>query len=103
MTDERSPDRELAWYRARWEELTDLLSVSDPEAVVDEVRRLQARAVTLSRQHQTLVEAGMDDSEQALRMIENMADQLEQLYAERDRSKPQIESKGESGSKGEDV
>lgn len=84
MPDE-SPQHNLDWYQSQWAELTDLLSVSDPEAVVDEVRRLQERVETLTRQHEALAEAGMEDPEQILRMLENMTDQLEELYAERDR------------------
>jgi two-component sensor histidine kinase len=79
------PSRDLDWYRSQWAELADVLSVSDPDAVVDKVRRLQARVATMASLHEALEEAGIDDPEQAVQMIENMADQLEELYAERDR------------------
>ncbi|PSQ70530.1 MAG: hypothetical protein BRD31_03575 [Bacteroidetes bacterium QH_2_64_26] len=69
--------------QSQWNELSDILSVSDPDQVVDQVRELQDQVDTLTDQQEALVEAGMKDSEQALRMIENMADQLEELYAER--------------------
>jgi len=71
------------WLQSQWNELTDLLAVSDPDQVVDQVRKLQDQVDALTDQQEALVEAGMKDSEQALRMIENMADQLEELYAER--------------------
>lgn len=78
-----SANDDLTWYQAQWDELADLLSVEDPEAVVPAVRRLHERVETLSSQHEALAEAGMDDPEKALHMIDNMADQLEELYAER--------------------
>ena len=56
-----------------------------PDAVVDAVRQLQGRVDALSQHHQALVEGGVEDPEKAREMIENMADQLEELYAERDR------------------
>lgn len=71
------------WLQSQWNKLTDILAVSDPDEVVDEVQKLQDRVDTLTDQQETLAEAGMKDSEQALCMIENMADQLEELYAER--------------------
>lgn len=85
MPPDVSPDRDLAWYQSQWNELCNLLSVSDPDAVVDAVRQLQGRVDALSQHHQALVEGGVEDPEKAREMIENMADQLEELYAERDR------------------
>ena len=85
MTDERPLDPDPEWYESRWKELMEVLSVSDPEAVVDEVRGLQTRVDTLTTVREALTEAGVDDPEQAAQMIDNMADQLEELYAERER------------------
>lgn len=92
MTDERVPDPDLEWYESRWEELMEVLSVSDPEAVVDEVRHLQERVESLTFLHEALAEAGVEDPERLLQMLENMTDQLEELYAERDqRGEPRFE------------
>jgi hypothetical protein len=94
-------DHDLDWYRAQWNELVDVLAVEDSDAVVSEVRRLRKQAETLSVQREVLVEAGVENPEKALRMIENMADQLEELYAERDHPelpvKPEEETNGTSG------
>ncbi len=84
MSDETSPDRDLRWYRSQWDDLMALLDVSDPKAVVAEVRRLQERLESMKTQQDALSDLGVSDPERALRMIENMADQLEELYAERD-------------------
>lgn len=83
MSDERFPDPDLEWYESRWEELMEVLSVSAPEAVVDEVQHLKERIETLTRQHELLGE--VKDPERLLQVLENMTDQLEELYAERDR------------------
>jgi two-component sensor histidine kinase len=92
MTDERSRDPDLEWYESRWEELMEVLSVSDPEAVMEEVRHLQERAETITQQHEALAEAGVEDPERLLQMLANMTDQLEELYAERDqRGEPRFE------------
>ena len=92
---------DLDWYRAQWNELVDVLAVEDSNAVVSEVRRLRKQAEALSVQREVLVEAGVENPEKALRMIENMADQLEELYAERDHPelpvKPEEETNGTSG------
>ncbi|WP_263792273.1 MULTISPECIES: hypothetical protein [Salinibacter] len=94
-------DHDLDWYRAQWSELVDVLAVEDSDAVVSEVRRLRKQAEALSVQREALVEAGVENPEKALRMIENMADQLEELYAERDHPelpvKPEEETNGTSG------
>ncbi|MCS3631643.1 tetraacyldisaccharide-1-P 4'-kinase [Salinibacter ruber] len=94
-------DHDLDWYRAQWNELVDVLAVEDSNAVVSEVRRLRKQAEALSVQREVLVEAGVENPEKALRMIENMADQLEELYAERDHPelpvKPEEETNGTSG------
>ena len=94
-------DHDLDWYRAQWNELVDVLAVEDSNAVVSEVRRLRKQAEALSVQREVLVEAGVENPEKALRMIENMADQLEELYAERDPPelpvKPEEETNGTSG------
>ncbi|MBB4088598.1 hypothetical protein [Salinibacter ruber] len=94
-------DHDLDWYRAQWNELVDVLAVEDSDAVVSEVRRLRKQAEALSVQREVLVEAGVENPEKALRMIENMADQLEELYAERDHPdlpvKPEEETNGTSG------
>jgi hypothetical protein len=89
MSAERSSDYDpsdydLSWYQSQWSALMEALSVSDPEAVVGEVKRLCERAATLENQHEALAELNADDPERALQMIENMADQLEELYAERE-------------------
>ena len=100
---EETPPRDLDWYRSQWAELTDLLSASDPEAVVDEVRDLQERVEALTTLRKTLAEAGIDDPEQAAQMIDNMTDQLEELYAERDRwGEPRFERTSESEEHGSD-
>ena len=97
MTDERAADRDLDWYQSHWDTLMEVLSVSDPEAVVDEVRRLQERAETMTRQHEALAEAGVEDPERLLQMLDNMTDQLEELYAERDqRGEPRFERTAEA-------
>ncbi len=92
---------DLDWYRAQWNELVDVLAVEDSDAVVSEVRRLRKQAEALSVQREVLVEAGVENPEKALQMIENMADQLEELYAERDHPelpvKPEEETNGTSG------
>jgi len=90
-------DHDLDWYRAQWNELVDVLAVED----LSEVRRLRKQAEALSVQREVLVEAGVENPEKALQMIENMADQLEELYAERDHPelpvKPEEETNGTSG------
>ena len=102
MPDETSP-RDLEWYRSQWNQLTDLLSASDPEAVVDEVRNLQERVEALTTLRKTLAEAGIDDPEQAAQMIDNMTDQLEELYAERDRwGEPRFEGTSDPEEHGSD-
>lgn len=83
MPSNGSSQHDPEWLRSRWNELTDILAVSDPDQVVNAVRELQDRVDALADQQEALVEAGMKDSEQALCMIKNMADQLEELYAER--------------------
>lgn len=95
MTNNHNTTRDLAWYRSRWDELSDLLSASDPEDVVAEVERLHERAKTLATQHEALAEAGMDDPRQALRMIENMRKQLHELYAEKEAAE-RVETPGGS-------
>ena len=79
-----SDDHDLAWYQAQWKELANLLAVDDPDAVVPRVRRLREEIEVLSAQREALTEAGVDNPQKALHMIDNMADQLEELYAERD-------------------
>jgi photoactive yellow protein len=83
MSDDRNPSRDLAWYRSRWDALTNRLSVSDPDAVVAEVDRLRERAETLTKHREVLSEIDLDTPETALRMIENMRNQLRELYAEK--------------------
>ncbi|PSQ60214.1 MAG: hypothetical protein BRD27_04740 [Bacteroidetes bacterium QH_10_64_19] len=83
MPSDGPPQHDPEWLQSQWNELSDILSVSDPDQVVDQVRELQDQVDALTDQQEALVEAGMKDSEQALCMIENMADQLEELYAER--------------------
>lgn len=84
MTDDRDTPRDLAWYRSRWNELADLLSVSEPDDVVSEIERLQDHVEMLTTQREALTKAGLDNTEQALRMIENMRKQLHELYAEKE-------------------
>lgn len=60
----------------------DVLSITDPEAVVGEVRDLREHVEKLTQQHELLAE--LDDPERVLHMLENMTDQLEELYAERE-------------------
>lgn len=97
MPDEHPPQRDLDWYQSQWDELTDLLLVSDPEVVVDEVRRLQEHVEALTTLRETLSEAGIDDPENAAQMIDNMTDQLEELYAERDQNAtPRVDWRGEA-------
>jgi hypothetical protein len=83
-TDPPSP-RDLDWYQAQWKELMEVLSVDDPEDVVSTVRRLQEGIETLTTQHDMLANVDLNNPERLFHMIENMADQLEQLYAERER------------------
>ena len=83
MSDDRNSSRDLAWYRSRWDALTNRLSVSDPDAVVAEVDRLRERAETLTKHREVLSEIDLDTPETALRMIENMRNQLRELYAEK--------------------
>ena len=94
-------DHDLDWYRAQWNELVDVLAVEDSDAVVSEVRRLRKQAEALSVQREVLVGAEVEDTEKALRMVEDMADQLEELYAEHGHPelpvKPEEETKGTSG------
>lgn len=92
-----SDDHDLDWYQAQWNELTDVLSVEEPDAVVPEVRRLRKQVETLSAQHEALAEAGVEDPEEALRMIDNLVDQLEELYAARDRLGGTVSPEGEGG------
>ena len=89
-------DHDLAWYQAQWNKLVDALPVDDPDSVVPEVRRLRKQAEVLSDQHEALAEAGVEDPEKALCMIDNMADQLEELYAERSHSDLPVTPKGEA-------
>ncbi|WP_232798228.1 hypothetical protein [Salinibacter altiplanensis] len=91
-----SNDHDLAWYRAQWDELVDVLSVENSDDVVPEVQRLRKRAEALSVQHEALAEAGVENPEKALCMIDNMADQLEELYAERDRPELPVKPNGEA-------
>lgn len=99
MTDHPDTSRDLAWYRSRWEKLMELLSASTPEEVLPEVEALRERNETLEAQRKALAEAGIEGSEQALRMIENMKEQLVDLYdekeaAERAREKGPVRSSG---------
>ena len=68
--DQHDPPREPAWYRDRWRELMDLLSASTPEEVLDQAR--------------TLRNAGFDRPEVALRAIDSMEAQLDELYSEKE-------------------
>lgn len=63
----------------------EVLSVEDPDEVVPTVRRLQEGMETLASQHDVLANTDLENPERLLHMIDNMADQLEQLYAERER------------------
>lgn len=52
------PDcHDASWYRDRWDELTELFSVSDPEAVM---ARLRALHTALSRSHFTRIEDALE-------------------------------------------
>lgn len=62
----------------------DLLPTSDPSEVLSEVRALRERNEALESQREALAEAGIEGSEQALRMIENMKKQLVDLYGEKE-------------------
>jgi photoactive yellow protein len=104
MSDEQ-PSRDPAWYQERWNELTTLLSASDPAAVLDLMRSvqdvqerlgadtaaeaadalsdLQARARRFDEQQAVLREAGFDRPELALETIRSMEAQLDELYDEK--------------------
>ena len=101
---EESPQHDLDWYQSRWDTLMEVLSVSNPEAVVDEVRRLQKRAETMTQQHKALVETGVEEPKRLLQMLDNMADQLEELYAERgQRGEPRFGRTAEAEKQSDDV
>ena len=84
MADQNDLPRDPAWYRDRWRELMDLLSASTPEEVLDRARSLRERAATYEQQHATLREAGFDRPEVALRALNSMEEQLDELYAEKE-------------------
>jgi len=90
-----SDDHDLAWYRERWKELTELLSVEDSGAVVPEVRRLRNRVETVSDQLADFAEARVEEPEEVVCMIDNLVDQLEELYAERERPELSVTLEGE--------
>jgi photoactive yellow protein len=70
MADQHDSAHDPAWYRDRWQELMTLLSASSPEEVLDQAR--------------TLREAGFDRPEFALRAIDSMEAQLDELYSEKE-------------------
>lgn len=84
MAEPSDASRDLTWYRSRWETLMSLLSTSDPEGVLAEVRALRERANTLEAQRAALTDAGIESPKQALHMIENLEAQLTELYAEKE-------------------
>lgn len=91
MPADSPPPRDLDWYQTQWKEIMEALSVDDPDEVVPTVRRLQEGMETLANQHDVLANTDLDNPERLLHMIDNMADQLEQLYAERERrAKPSL-------------
>jgi len=92
MADQSDLPRDDAWYRDRWRELMDLLSVSSPEAVLDEARSLRERADTYEEQRSALREAGFDRPEVALRAISSMEEQLDELYTEKEATEQLDES-----------
>lgn len=68
-----SDSHDVAWYRDRWGEVMDLLSVSDPEAVVPRLRR----------QQDALSDARFDRVADVLRAVDSMEQQLDELYREK--------------------
>jgi len=84
MADQNDLPRDPAWYRDRWRELMDLLSASTPDEVLDRARSLRERAETYEEQHAPLREAGFDRPEVALRALDSMEEQLNELYSEKE-------------------
>ncbi len=69
-----SPDRpDDSWYQDQWEDLMDLLSVSEPQAVVPRMRTLQT----------ALSHSNFSRFEDALQAMESMEAQLDDLYTEK--------------------
>jgi photoactive yellow protein len=104
MSDEQ-PSRDPTWYQEQWDELTTLLSASDPATVLDLMRSVQdvqeqlgadtpaeaadalsdlrTRARRFEEQQDVLREAGFDRPELALETIRSMEAQLDELYDEK--------------------
>jgi photoactive yellow protein len=80
MTDHHHAPRDLAWYRDRWEELTDLLPTSEPEEVVDQVRELQISV--LDEEAEALEEMGLTDAEEAKTVLQRTFERLQKLRRE---------------------
>ena len=80
MTDRHDAPRDLAWYRDRWEELTDLLPTSEPEEVVDQVRELQISV--LDEEAEALEDMGLTDAEEAKTVLQRTFQRLQKLRRE---------------------
>jgi photoactive yellow protein len=70
----------LAWYRARWRELADILHLSGDDEVVPAVRELQAD--TLARQAGAIEQAGLAQSGEAARVLHRLHERLTALRRE---------------------
>lgn len=75
MTSSDLPSHDLDWYRSRWKTLCSLLSLDDPDAVVERVRNLQSSVDLLQ-------DAGLTP-QLALSMVSSMEAQLQALYREK--------------------
>jgi photoactive yellow protein len=76
MADLSDASYDVAWYRAQWEELMELLSASDPEEVVPQVRELQ---LNLLDEAEALDELGLTDTEQAQKVLRRIFQRLQTL------------------------
>ncbi|PSQ76028.1 MAG: hypothetical protein BRD35_07400 [Bacteroidetes bacterium QH_7_62_13] len=80
MTDHPTSPSDLAWYRDRWTELMDLLSASEPEEVMDQVRELQISA--LDEEAEALEDLGLTDAEEAKTVLRRTFERLQKLRRE---------------------
>ncbi len=80
MADRDDLPQDLAWYQDRWEEMMDLLPVSDPDDVVQQVRELQVNM--LDEEAETLDDMGLADAEEAKTVLRRIFERLQRLRRE---------------------
>lgn len=80
MADPDTSKREPDWNERRWEELTDLFPVSDPEALTTMMHDLTNQLEELYAERERLAEFNLNGTDDALEMLKSMQQQLEVLY-----------------------